>query len=115
MAHFILEISAAEILKQGLALIEKEISTIIESVGGKLIEAHLHEDSNILTLLVKANSEFIVVNLLESQAINIEHIRHMFLLQNQGEDVECVEVVQYVDFFRNPDLRTTLAIEIYPE
>lgn len=115
MAHFILEISASEMLKKGLALIEKEISAIIESVGGRLIEANHHESADILTLLVEANSEFIVVDLLESQALNIEHIRHMYLLQNQDEEAECVEVEQYVGFFRKSNLLGTLAIEIYPE
>jgi len=116
MAHFVIEITLSDDMQEGMQSRIDTIADIIDSVGGNLTDFSLNATLQVLSLIVEAESEFVVVGLLEANAFGIKQIRHIFLLQSFDEEDEnvCIEVVSYEGFFGMQELRNNLAIEVYP-
>jgi len=80
MSYFVIEINVANEMRQNDGCDLSVIATIIEYAGGRLIDANLDGDAQLLSLLVEAKSERIVADLLEAYAFGIGQIRHVFVL-----------------------------------
>jgi len=116
MSHFVIEINISDSIHQGVGSIIDTIVKTLDSVGGKLVSTNLNDTLQVLSLIIEAKSDAIVVDLLELQAFKIEDIRHIFLLLTAYDDNENrdVETEGYANFFGLMELRNTLAIEVYP-
>jgi len=116
MAYFVIEINIYDTTQTGAKCDMDSMASIIESVGGRLIDANISDHLNVVSLIVEAESEITVVDFLKSQAIEVERIKHVFLLKKTDTEDENsnVEASSYVGFFGLKELLNTLAIEVYP-
>ena len=115
MAHFAIEISAFS-QKPSVDFDIHTIADIIASADGKLVDFYANTITEVLGLIVEAESELIVADLLESNMFGIEQIRHIFLLEpsDGGRGRQTGQEFDYTGFFSDRDLHNTIAIEIYP-
>jgi len=112
MTYFVVEITIPNLSQESAGGSLGELSQIIKSAGGRLVDYGVK--AQILILIIAAKSKPAMIDALKINASHIGQIRHIFLLETNpdGSGQKRAKAPSFSRFFGEMDLRGTVAIEV---